>query len=111
VPLVVLNSVSGQRNGQRSAAYSALDWLLCDRTTGRWTVMQRPNLPLVLFVVLRIGALVIGGRVGNVLQWVGTAALAWWAVDEITRGVNPFRRILGAVVLGFILVGTVAALR
>ena len=28
------------------------------------------------------------------------AALGWWATDELVRGVNPFRRILGAVVLG-----------
>jgi hypothetical protein len=28
----------------------------------------------------------------------------WWAVDEIVRGVNPWRRILGAVVLAFVVV-------
>ena len=26
----------------------------------------------------------------------GSAALGWWAIDEVARGVNPWRRILGA---------------
>lgn len=26
-------------------------------------------------------------------------ALGWWALDEILRGVNPWRRIIGAVAL------------
>jgi type IV secretory pathway VirB2 component (pilin) len=30
---------------------------------------------------------------------VATIALAVWAADELIRGVNPFRRVLGAVVL------------
>ena len=35
----------------------------------------------------------------TVLDVIATGALLWWAVDEIVRGVNPFRRILGAVVV------------
>jgi hypothetical protein len=26
-------------------------------------------------------------------------ALGWWAVDEVLRGVNPWRRLLGTAVL------------
>jgi hypothetical protein len=40
------------------------------------------------------------------LQLVAALALGWWALDEIGRGVNPWRRLLGAVVLG----GLVASL-
>jgi len=36
---------------------------------------------------------------------VGTGALIVWAADEIVRGVNPFRRALGTVVLAAIAVG------
>jgi hypothetical protein len=36
---------------------------------------------------------------------VGAIALAVWAVLEVFRGVNPFRRVLGAVVLLVPLVG------
>jgi hypothetical protein len=40
---------------------------------------------------------------------VAGVALAVWAVDEIVRGVNPWRRILGAAVLAVSAAG--AALR
>jgi hypothetical protein len=33
----------------------------------------------------------------------GTAAFAVWAADEVVRGVNPWRRLLGgAVLLGLV---------
>jgi hypothetical protein len=35
----------------------------------------------------------------DVLRWLAFAALGWWGLDELVRGVNPFRRILGAVAL------------
>ena len=36
---------------------------------------------------------------------VGSVALVVWALDELLRGVNPFRRALGAVVLAAQLAG------
>jgi hypothetical protein len=42
------------------------------------------------------------------LDVIGTAALAIWAVDEIARGVNPFRRLLGCFVLGGLVAGLLA---
>lgn len=38
------------------------------------------------------------------LRGVGTGALVVWALDELVRGATPFRRLLGAVVLGWQLV-------
>ena len=59
-----------------------------------------PNLPLVLFLaaaaVRRFAE--PDGTAGTLVTVVATVALLWWAADEILRGVNPFRRILGAVV-------------
>ena len=77
-----------------------IDWLFRDRTTGRIVVAQAPNLPLVVFVVARLAAWILdpAGTAGTALDLVGTAALLWWAGDEVIRGVNPFRRILGATV-------------
>ena len=49
--------------------------------------------------------LVTSGTAHSVGTWVGTGALAFWAGDELVRGVNPFRRMLGAVVLVWIVVG------
>jgi hypothetical protein len=40
------------------------------------------------------------------LRVLGLVALIVWALDELVRGVNPFRRILG----GAVLVATVAHL-
>lgn len=77
-----------------------IDWLLRDRTTGRTVVAQRPNLSFGTFLVAAIVRRVAdpAGTAGTVVSAVATTALLWWASDEIVRGVNPFRRILGAVV-------------
>jgi hypothetical protein len=78
-----------------------LEWLFRDRDTGRITIVQPPNLTLAVFV----GAVVVR-RVAEPEETAGAAvgvlagvALVIWAVDEIVRGVNPWRRILGAAVL------------
>ena len=49
-----------------------------------------------------------GGAFGTLVTVIATAALLWWAVDEIVRGVNPFRRLLGGAVLLSTIVGIVA---
>lgn len=76
-------------------------WVFEDRTTGRIVIAQWPNLPLWLFVaaaaVRRLAT--PEGTVGTVVDAIALAALVWWAVDEIVRGVNPWRRFLGATVL------------
>lgn len=78
-----------------------IDWLLRDRTTGRIVVAQWPNLSLGLFLGARLADRLLdpAGTAGTVLAATGTLALLWWAADELLRGVNPFRRLLGAVVL------------
>jgi hypothetical protein len=48
------------------------------------------------------------GDVRTGLDVIGTAALAIWAGDEILRGVNPFRRLLGCFVLGGLVAGLLA---
>lgn len=86
---------------------TAVAWLLRDRRTGRMTIAQLPNLSLGVFlaatVVRRLADPV--GAVRAALVVVATTALVWWATDELVRGVNPFRRILGGIVLAATLVG------
>ena len=41
-----------------------------------------------------------GGSLGTGLDVIAAFALLVWAVEELVRGVNPFRRLLGAAVLG-----------
>ncbi len=80
---------------------SPMRWIFENRETGKLTVAQRPNIPLAAFLIALVGrrAFHPSGTAGGALQVVGTVALIVWAVDEIVRGVNPFRRILGTIVL------------
>lgn len=90
-------------NGRRR---SLVDWLFRNRQTGQITIAQFPNLPLGLF----LGATVVralldpGGAGRTVLDIVATGGLIWWAGDELLRGVNPWRRMLGAAVLAALVV-------
>jgi hypothetical protein len=81
-----------------------IDWLFRSRRTGRITVFQLPNVALWIF----IAAAVLGRLVDwRVVKAVAAGALVWWAVDEVLRGENPFRRLLGAAVLAFTVAGLV----
>lgn len=79
----------------------AFDWLFRNRRTDEITIAQFPNAPLLIWFAATAAQWVAEpkGDVGTALSAIGTAALTWWAIDEIARGVNPFRRMLGAVVL------------
>jgi hypothetical protein len=87
---------------------ATVNWLFRNRETGEITVAQAPNPPLWVFLAATIVRAIFrpGGAAGTTLRIVATGALAWWAVDEVVRGVNPFRRMFGGVVL----VGIVASL-
>ena len=78
-----------------------VNWLFRNRRTGRITIAQRPNAALGIWIVATVLSLAFdpAGSVGASLTVVGRIALALWAADELLRGVNPFRRSLGAVVL------------
>jgi hypothetical protein len=78
-----------------------VDWLFRSRKTGKLTVAQMPNAPLALFVGFRVAQALVSphGTAHDVLRWLAIAALSWWGLDEVLRGVNPFRRILGAAAL------------
>lgn len=84
-----------------SAVRTVTDWLFRDRSTGRIVIGQRPNLPLSLWLVCVVVRWLVhpGAPWSTVLDVVGTIALVIWAGDEVARGVNPWRRMLGAGVL------------
>jgi hypothetical protein len=90
-----------------------LEWLFRDRRTGRITIAQFPNVALWIFlasvVLRRIGP--SHGALRTVFGAVGVAALAWWAVDEVVRGVNPWRRLLGVAGCAAAVAGLVALVR
>lgn len=90
---------------------SAFDWTFRDRRTGRIVVAQLPNPPLLVFIAASVSARVLGleGAAASVVRVAATGALLVWAVDEVLRGVNPFRRALGAVVAIVTVVGIAAS--
>jgi len=88
---------TGEESGPLARMFA---WLLRNRRTGGITVTQWPNLPLAVFLAAEVALRFVraGDRAANVLRLVAVVALLVWAADEIARGVNPFRRILGATV-------------
>lgn len=89
-----------------------VDWCFRSRVDGTITIVQVPNLPLVLFIVASVVGRVLdaAGRSTRVVDGAGLVALAWWALDEVVRGVNPWRRALGLAGCGAALSGALALL-
>ncbi len=85
------------RHGSPARTVAALfDWFFRNRETGRITIGQFPNVALWTFIVTVILRRVLADTAARTaIDAVGVAALAWWALDELFRGVNPWRRLLG----------------
>jgi hypothetical protein len=78
-----------------------VDWVFRDRKTGKIVIAQLPNIPLIVWLAASVLAVVTTGTLHTILHYTATVALVVWAGDELLRGVNPFRRLLGAVVLAW----------
>jgi hypothetical protein len=76
---------------------SFIDWFFRDRRTGRVLVAHLPNLPILLWMATVVARQFVerSSDLYLVLEWAGMVTLGWWAVDELVRGVNPWRRTLG----------------
>ena len=72
-----------------------------DRATGKIVIAQFPNLALIAWLALTVLTFLITGRAQTVAGYAATSALVVWAADELIRGVNPFRRLLGVAVLAW----------
>jgi hypothetical protein len=84
-----------------SLARRVIRWIFASRQSGRLTVAQWPNVWLWILVFLTAGLHVLhpSGSAGHLTRVLADVALLVWAGDELIRGVNPFRRILGVFVL------------
>lgn len=73
------------------------DWLCRDRRTDRIVIAQAPNVALWIFLVtVALGwAVPRDSTLRAVIEWIGLVALIWWSLDEVARGVNPLRRLIG----------------
>lgn len=69
-------------------------------SSGKIVIAQKPNLVLYLAITLWIlYKLLANDRLGSLLQVGYITALAYWAILELTLGVNYFRKTLGLIVL------------
>ena len=86
------------------------DWFCRDRRTGHIVIGQWPNVPLWIFLAASLveHVALLGSPLRGWAGWIAMAALAWWAADEVLRGVNPWRRCLGAGVLAWTVVSRLA---
>jgi hypothetical protein len=84
-----------------------IDWLFRNRQTGRRTIAQFPNPPLLVFLAAAAVRWLAhpSGTAGTVVDVIALVALVVWAGDEVLRGVNPWRRFLGGGVLAYAAVG------
>ena len=93
--------------------FASFDWWFRDRRTGEIVIAQFPNVPLWIF----LAAVGVGpffstdSTAGKVITWIGTGGLAWWAMDEVLRGVNPWRRALGIAGCAFVIARVISLVR
>ena len=105
-------ALSGEQTLQSSGGH----FLIHYATTGSdvpapsgYTVAQWPNIVLWLFLASTLGLRFAGtnGAVATSLRVAADVSLLTWALDEVLRGVNPFRRLLGLAVLSLTVTGLV----
>jgi hypothetical protein len=91
---------------RQTGGVGVIDWALRDRRTGRIVVAQWPSTALIVWIAASVVLALSDpdGAWGLSLRVVATVALGWWAVDEVVRGVNPWRRVLGVVVFASLVV-------
>lgn len=90
---------------------SLFDWLFRNRQTNEITIAQFPNVALWAFLVTVVLRWVVpDGAARTSISWIGVAAITWWAVDEVLRGVNPWRRLLGLAGCAFAVARVVSLL-
>lgn len=83
----------------------ALDWVFRSRETGQIVVGQKPNALLILFVVSWGTTWLVtpAEPIGHGVFVASRVLLGLWALDELLRGVNPWRRTLGFAVLTYVI--------
>jgi hypothetical protein len=92
---------ANRTKGGSSMLRRGVRWMFANRRTGGITIAQWPNVALSVFIALSIARRYMfqRGTSETTLRVLSVVVLIVWAVDEFVWGVNPFRRIIGVVVL------------
>ena len=96
-----------------AAGEDPLGWAVTSRETGEVVLFQAPNLPAVISTV-GVVLTALSPRGSGMQRGAAVATVlvsTWWGVDELARGVNPFRKALGAGGLAAVAVAAAVALR
>jgi len=85
----------------------AAKWWFTSRPDGGIVLGQFPNPALGVWLAATLWRVVADptGQERSILDGIAIGALMVWALDELIRGVNPFRRLLGVLVLVPTLIG------
>ncbi len=78
-----------------SSAWRAFQRLTTLGYPRRFPVVQFPNLPLIIALIAGYGSRYVRGTGHAYLLAVGYLAMTIWAYEELGRGTNWFRRLLG----------------
>ena len=80
---------------------SFVRWWFENRETGELTVVQFPNWSLGAIGLVAVTHRLVddGSRIHAITGFVGPLLWIYWAGDELIRGVNPWRRVIGVLVL------------
>jgi hypothetical protein len=70
----------------------------------RFVLVQFPNVPLLIALAGVVVAAVATGRTADYADAVARIGLGIFAYLELTDGANWFRRLLGAAVLGYVVI-------
>ncbi|MEZ5247195.1 MAG: hypothetical protein R2707_19065 [Acidimicrobiales bacterium] len=86
-----------------------LRWWFENRETGAITVAQFPNWPLFgVGSAWLVGWIASdGSRLHDIAGVAATGLWLYWGADELVRGVNPWRRLLGSTAIAWQLGGLV----
>ncbi len=106
-----MDTVEGLQTERRRSTFSS-GWRAFKHLTTlgyprRFPVVQFPNLPLIVALVAGQGSRYLRGTGHAYVLAVGYLAMTIWAYEELARGTNWFRRLLGLVFM-LILVERVA---
>lgn len=75
--------------------------------TGKLVLWQFPNAPLIIWLVFRIITFLnILPAYNSVFKQISIGFFCVWAYLELTQGVNNFRKLLGLLVLTFLILSS-----
>lgn len=66
-------------------------------------LFQWPNIPLSIWIICTLVTAYTSGTVQNISSLIATISLVIWTLLEITTGVNYFRRMLGLIILAYVI--------